>query len=167
MWLPLTLSLASAIAPLGVDVSTADGHRRFVPVADADATPFEVCAGEVCAPVTTHDGRLVATLDLPTTTTGDDAVFVVHSERMEFRSASPAAIAVGFGLAAVGLGLSAAGVGIVSTSLSTPVGVAQAAPSATASETGVIAGQVSVAMWLGAGAAALGAVVAGVVAVSE
>ena len=44
MFILVAAVVAAAISPLGIDVVTADGHRRLVPVADLDATAVEVCA---------------------------------------------------------------------------------------------------------------------------
>lgn len=158
MLVPVALALAGAVSPLGVEVSTPDGHRRFIPVADADATPVEVCAGAVCAPVTTQDGRLVANLDVAG---GDDVTLVVRSHRSELRSASPGAVAVGLGLAAVGLGAGAAGLSTLSMALPPD---ADGTSTSTPAQTGAVSGQVAVGLWVGAGAAAVGAVALGVIA---
>ena len=41
MFILVAAVVAAAISPVGIDVVTADGHRRLVPVADADATAVE------------------------------------------------------------------------------------------------------------------------------
>jgi len=154
----LALTLAHAIAPVGITVETRDGARRLVSVADADLLPTEVCVadGSVCAPVVVEGGEHVARVDV------DDAAglrFVVRGTRTDSRSHAPAAIAVGLGVAAVGasagaLTLSAIGAGVDTTD-------------STGAQTAAATSTMSLAMWVGAGVAATSAAVIGAVAFGE
>jgi len=100
----IALMLAATISPVGVEVTTKDGSVRLLHVADADATPTQVCArrvdsddGAVCAPVTMAGDKLVAALDV------DDSVdtrYVVRATKSDMRTNSVGAVAVGFGVAA-------------------------------------------------------------------
>jgi hypothetical protein len=156
--LALALTLAHAIAPVGITVETRDGARRIVPIADADLVPTEVCVADrsVCAPVLVAGGELVARIEI------DDISglrLVVRGSRIDMRSHAPIAVAVGLGVAAVGvsagaLTLSAIGAGVDTTN-------------STGAQTAAATSTASLAMWVGAGVAATSAAVVGAVIVGE
>lgn len=164
----IAAAVAAAVSPLGIDVVTADGHRRLVPVADADATAVEVCAWHadsdvepVCAPVVADRQGLSAAVNVDNS---EDLRFTVRATRFDARTAAPAALAVGLGITSVGCVIGALAMGSVSTSVGTVL-VSGAAP--TTQDTADAAGAISVGLWLGAGTAAVLSGVATAVAIID
>ena len=155
MFIVVAAVVAAAISPVGIDVVTADGHRRLVPVADADATAVEVCAwssdsdaAPVCAPVVTNRHGWTASVNVADR---EGLRFTVRASRFDARSAAPAALAAGLGVTAVGCVVGALAAGSVAASVDTNV----VAGATLSSDVGAVATNLAVALWLAAGSAAV------------
>jgi hypothetical protein len=160
----LVLSLATAISPVTVEVTTRGGHREALHVADADATVLRVCAHEegtadVCAPVVVDSSGAHAALDVD-----HRAVrFSLVRTRFDARSAAPVAVAVGCGAATALAATAALAVTHVALGGGTPSdGVSTATATSTAEAFTPLAG----ALWVAAGVGAVGTAVATVAAIS-
>jgi hypothetical protein len=160
----LALSLATAISPVTVEVTTRGGHREALPIADADATVLRVCAHEdgvadVCAPVVVDSSGAHAALDVD-----HRAVrFSLVRTRFDARSAAPVAVAIGCGAATVLAATGAlAATNVVLSGATANDGVSTATATSSADAFTPIAG----ALWIAAGVGAVGTAVATVAAIS-
>jgi hypothetical protein len=165
MFIVIAAVVAAAMSPLGIDVVTADGHRRLVPVADADATAVEVCAwsgdsdaAPVCAPVVTNRHGWTASVNVADR---EGLRFTVRATRFDARSAAPAALAAGLGVTAVGCVVGALAAGSVAASVGVVAGATLNG------DVDAVATNLAVALWLGAGSAAVLGGLAAAVAVAD
>ncbi len=165
--------LAAAMSPLTIDISTRDGHRFALPVADADAVALRVCARHdgdtakdaICAPVVHGRNGSSVVVDIDDS---DDLHWQVMSTSFEARSGASAAMAIGFGVGSVGLAIGA----VIATAASMAPDVeaddaATAASSIVVADGRQLAGVAAVVLWAATGIGLVATMLATVVAVGD